>query len=111
MEQPKLEIDGRGNKGWILPNGNLHRTDGPAVEFADGSKLWYQNGKRHRTNGPAVEWVDGEKSWWVNGKLHRTDGPAVEQADGYKFWCLGGVCYTEEEFETEMLKKKLELFE
>ena len=34
-----------GTKLWWL-NGKLHREDGPAVEFADGSKLWYIYGER-----------------------------------------------------------------
>src|SRR6059058_3002005 len=26
-----------------------------------------QNGKRHRTDGPAVEWPDGTREWWLEG--------------------------------------------
>ena len=26
---------------------NYHRTDGPAIEHADGSKEWYINGKEY----------------------------------------------------------------
>jgi hypothetical protein len=26
------------------------------------------NGLKHRTNGPAVEWANGDKEWWVNGE-------------------------------------------
>jgi hypothetical protein len=68
----------------------LHRLDGPAVEWADGSKHWYQNGNRHRLDGPAVEWVDGSKHWYQNGKLHRLDGPAVERSTGDKIWYQNG---------------------
>ena len=46
----------------------FHREDGPAVEFASGSKVWYINGMRHRVGGPAVEWCNGNKEWWVNGE-------------------------------------------
>ena len=45
----------------------LHRLDGPAVEWADGSKAWWVDGKRHRLDGPAYEYADGHKSWWVDG--------------------------------------------
>ena len=45
----------------------LHRTDGPAVIWADGTKCWYHNGLRHRTDGAAVEWADGAKEWYANG--------------------------------------------
>ena len=58
----------------------LHRDDGPAVEFANGHKEWYQNGQRHRTDGPAVEWWDGGKSWYINGKkLTETEFLAATQ--------------------------------
>ena len=47
--------------------GQLHRLDGPAVEWADGSKAWWQNNRRHRLDGPAREWADGTNEWWQNG--------------------------------------------
>lgn len=46
----------------------LHRTDGPAVEYANGYKAWYVNGKYHREDGPAVEYTDGVVEYWINGK-------------------------------------------
>ena len=52
----------------------------------------------HRLDGPAVEWSDGTKAWWVNDQLHRIDGPAVEKADGHKEWWIEGNRLTEEEF-------------
>ena len=33
-----------GKKEWFL-NGNLHREDGPAVEYANGTKYWCLEGK------------------------------------------------------------------
>ena len=48
-------------------NDQLHRTEGPAVIWADGTKLWYQNGLRHRTDGAAAEWASGDKFWYING--------------------------------------------
>ena len=69
-------------------NHNLHREDGPAIEYADGGKEWYLNGKLHREDGPAVELADGSKVWTLNGKRHREDGPAVEFPDGEKRWYL-----------------------
>ena len=38
-------MDRFGNKNWHK-NGELHRENGPAVEFADGSKAWLLNGKK-----------------------------------------------------------------
>jgi hypothetical protein len=87
-----------GNRTEWLQNHKLHRTDGPAIECANGDKEWYLNGKLHRTDGPAVEWAEGDKFWYQNGKRHRTDGPAIERTDGRKEYWIEGVRYTEEEF-------------
>ena len=46
----------------------LHREDGPAVVYPNGSKWWYLNGKLHREDGPAIEWSNGEKCWYLNGE-------------------------------------------
>jgi hypothetical protein len=86
-------------------NSELHRLDGPAVEFKDGSKTWWKNDKRHRDNGPAVEWSHGHKEWWVNGLLHRLDGPAVEYTDGRKEWWINGVNYTKTDFNAKINPK------
>jgi len=42
--QPIHEIDIFGNKHYRL-NGELHREDGPAIEYPNGSKSWYYHGK------------------------------------------------------------------
>ena len=44
----------------------LHREDGPAVEFNDGTKMWYWGGMLHRDSveGPAIEYANGEKRWF-----------------------------------------------
>ncbi len=83
---------------WRNPQGNLHREDGPAVEYTDGTKEWFLDGQRHRLDGPAVEWADGTKAWWVDDQLHRLDGPAVEHADGRKEWWLDGWKISEVDF-------------
>jgi hypothetical protein len=51
---------------WRL-NHQRHRTDGPAVIYANGSQVWYLNNQRHRTDGPAVIWADGAQFWYLNG--------------------------------------------
>jgi hypothetical protein len=80
-------MDSEDDRVWRV-DGQLHRTDGPAVEQADGSREWYVNGLLHRTDGPAAEWADGTRKWYLNGLLHRTDGPAVECADGLRMWWI-----------------------
>ena len=47
--------------------GQLHRVYGPAVEYADGEKVWCQNGQLHRLDGPAVEWTGGSCAWFIDG--------------------------------------------
>ena len=44
ITEPTCEVDTNGTKTWTL-NGNLHREDGPAVEYVSGDKVWYLNGK------------------------------------------------------------------
>ena len=66
MQKSELKIDENGDRRWFL-NDELHRVDGPAIEFNDGGKYWFLNGKRHRIDGPAVEYVNGDKEWWLNG--------------------------------------------
>jgi hypothetical protein len=99
---PAIEYT-NGNKSWYL-NGQLHREDGPAIECTNGDKVWYLNGKLHREGGPAIEWNNGYKEWWLNGKRHRADGPAVTYADGTKAWWLNGKYYTEEQFNKQVNK-------
>jgi len=68
-EQSTKTIDRYGSKLWKLPNGDLHREDGPAVEHLNGTKCWLINGKLHREDGPAVEHLNGTKEWYIEGKL------------------------------------------
>ena len=49
----------------------LHREDGPAIEYSDGTKCWYRNGKLHREDGPAVIYHNGTRKWLLNGMPHR----------------------------------------
>jgi hypothetical protein len=81
---------------YYYKNGKLHRADGPAIEWSNGSKCWYINGECHRTDGPATDDVGGYKEWRINGKLHRVDGPAVENVGGYKEWWFNGQLYRKE---------------
>jgi hypothetical protein len=40
----KSKVYENGTKVWKLPNGLLHRENGPAVEYASGNEAWYING-------------------------------------------------------------------
>ena len=63
----RLVIDKYGSRYYYNEEGRPHRTDGPAIEYSNGTKVWYINGLRHRTDGPAIEWADGDKEWCLNG--------------------------------------------
>lgn len=56
-------IDVFGTKRCRNEKGHLHREDGPAVEYADGSQSWYLYGELHRTDGPALVYANGDKKW------------------------------------------------
>jgi hypothetical protein len=68
MQTYKVIVDKDKNIRWYNDKDQLHRLDGPAVEYADGSKEWYVDGKLHRLDGPAIEYTDGHKAWYVNGE-------------------------------------------
>ena len=63
-------------------NGVIHRTDGPATVYPDGTMYWYQDGKLHRDDGPAEVYPNGTMYWYQNDKLHRLDGPAEVHPNG-----------------------------
>jgi len=69
--------------------------------FPDGSKEWWQDNQLHRLDGPAIEYASGAKYWYQYALLHRVDGPAVEYADGTKKWYYEDTkinCTTQQEF-------------
>ena len=79
---------------WYNEEGEVHRTDGPAVEYAVGSKYWYINGKLHRTDGPAIEWANGNKQWWIDGeKLTQSEFEARKKPCVGKKVIVDGVEY------------------
>ena len=63
----KIEIR-KNYLAWLNKSGQLHREDGPAFEWPDGTKVWYINGKCHREDGPAIEYTNGTKHWYINGE-------------------------------------------
>ena len=73
----------------------------------DGTE-YYKDGVLHREDGPAVEWLNGSKFWFINGKRHREDGPAFVWADGTNNWYLNDIQYHEEDFKVAVRKLKLQ---
>ena len=83
---------------WYNESNQLHRENGPAIEWADGNKKYYINGKLHREDGPAAEYANGDKKYYINDKPHREDGPAIEFVDGSKLYFVNGKRLTEQQF-------------
>ncbi len=83
---------------WVDEAGDLHRVDGPAVEWTDGTMdlEWWLNGKRHRLDGPAII-EDDAYHWYQNGEAHRIDGPSYHDAYGNNHWYTNGIQHCTEE--------------
>ena len=77
-------------------DGELHREDGPAVIWPDGTRHWYWHGKPHRGDGPAKIRSDGKQEWYWHGERHRDDGPAEIWANGEQFWYQYGELHRED---------------
>ncbi len=81
--------DGRDRTEYRDSKGQLHRLDGPAVEYTNDDYEWWLNGKRHRVDGPAV-YIFGYSEWYQDGLLHRDDGPSFEGSSEVKKWYQKG---------------------
>ena len=57
----RVEVNGYGTRRYYNNAGQLDR-----IEYAEGCKIWHQNGQCHRTDGPAVEYTNGHKVWFIN---------------------------------------------
>jgi len=61
-------INPSGTKVWLNDQQELHREDGPAVEYANGDKCWYRHDKLHREDGPAIILDNGKQSWYYRDR-------------------------------------------
>ena len=53
--------------------GQLHRSDGPALEYSDGDYEWHSNGRLHNLNGYARSVKNAQNiylEYWVYGKQY-----------------------------------------
>jgi len=41
------------------------------IEYQYGHKFWRRHDNLHRADGPTIEWADGTKEWWINGKENK----------------------------------------
>ncbi len=82
MESNEVDIliDEDGTKYYVLKNSNILYSK-KIVNYSNNlkelySKMYYKGKLLHREDGPAIEWADGSKYWYKNGKLNKEDGPA-----------------------------------
>ena len=73
--------------------------------YTDGTKQWLQNDKLHRLNGPAYEYPNGTKGWWIEGKQYS------EQAFNQKVKELTNPTCNGKMVEIEGKKYRLQLIE
>lgn len=79
------------------------------TEYPDGTRIWRldKDNMMHRVGGPAVEYANGTKVWMVNGRIHRTDGPAIITYDGLSEWYEHGRQLSIEEVVARNLMEKV----
>jgi hypothetical protein len=89
-EELTLTIDRRyGTKFWKNKKKQLHKLDGPAIEWLNGEKEWWRNGMRHREDGPAFIYANGDKEWWINHVNFKTKEEYFDAlSDEAKIKCL-----------------------
>ncbi len=63
----RKKIDESGNIRYFNEQHQYHREDGPAA-IIYGDKAWYINDILHRIDGPAIEYANGSKFYWIMGK-------------------------------------------
>jgi len=51
MQEYKVEVYDNGTTHWYNLEGQLHREDGAAIEYADGYKAWYLDGVKYTEEG------------------------------------------------------------
>ena len=75
------------------------------VDWPSGLRHWYVNGQWHRYDGPAVEFAGQEdrySCWYLYGQIHREDGPAQCWGKSMAFsdveYFIWGHAYTEKEY-------------
>jgi len=109
MTKYRVEIDEQKTIRWYKwETDEHHREDGPALEYANGDKVWFLNGECHREDGPACEGANGTKKWFLNGECHREDGPACEWSDESKSWYLNGKLLSEKQWKAKVNKDDCE---
>ena len=78
---PAIEYADGTKEWWISCDATITANTAPEFIHRSGDEEVWALSKpnlsmRHRTDGPAVEWFNGDKEWWENGvKIREEDGP------------------------------------
>ena len=81
-----------------LPEPHVENSDNITQKIVTPEKTEYRKGgKLHRNNGPAIIYADGSKEWWLNGERHRKGGPAIVHADGTERYFIHGAQFPKPE--------------
>lgn len=70
--ESKCFTDKYGNKRWYNDLGELHREDGPAIEYRAGTKAWFVRARYHNIKGPSFISVTGRVDWFIDGEEFET---------------------------------------
>lgn len=70
-----------------------------------------EQGQLHNTNGPAVETASGGYEYWLNGDCHREAGPAIKRGTTYMWFFRGTKLLQISTKSQETLDKAQKLFE
>ena len=71
MQTYKVMVDKNKTIRWFNDKGELHRLDGPAIEYADGYKEWWVDNKK-MTEKEFNEYIKPKPS--CEGKVVEVDG-------------------------------------
>ena len=86
-----------------------HLTTGFFNKFSKymDNKSWYKDGLLHRLDGPATIWTDGSglREFYKEGMRHNEKGPAITEGEREEWW-LDNINYSKEDFVKKLAKNK-----
>ena len=56
-----------GTVRWLDDERYVHRVDGPASVWDDGTQWWFRHGRAHFAYGPAILYASGSLAWYEDG--------------------------------------------
>jgi len=45
-----------------------NKRDSYKTVYSNGDTFWYKNDNPHRTDGPAIKYANGDIEWWLEGE-------------------------------------------